>query len=63
MNPLDSTQRTKLLREVAGGERKMDSDVLARIALDEINELNKALENYNAKPLPTFVKKGSQVIE
>lgn len=41
---LDSTQRRKILREVASGERAVAYDVVARIALDEINELDKLLE-------------------
>lgn len=34
-----SSHRRKLLSEVANREREMESDVLARIALDEITEL------------------------
>lgn len=55
---LDSIQRRKILREVANGERAVAYDVVARIALDEINELDKALENANNPSLHnTFYKK------
>lgn len=43
---LDSNQRRKILREVASGERAVAYDVVARIALDEINELDKLLKDY-----------------
>lgn len=43
---LDSIQRISILRHVASGERKMEGDVVARIALDEINELNRLLKEY-----------------
>ena len=36
-NERASLQRMLLLKRVAASERKIDSDVLARIALDEIN--------------------------
>ena len=41
-----SSHRRKLLKECADGERKMESDVLARIALDEINELDDKLDKF-----------------
>lgn len=54
---LDSTQRRRLLAEVASGERAIAYDVVARIALDEINELDKLLTLAHAQLLP--IKKGS----
>ncbi len=40
-----STHRRKLLSECASGERSMESDVIARIALDEIDELDTRIES------------------
>jgi len=49
---LDNLQRITILRNVASGERKMEGDVVARIALDEINELNRLLEMYRTHVNP-----------
>jgi len=39
-------QRRKLLREWAANERKADSDIVARVALDEIEELDMKVLSY-----------------
>jgi hypothetical protein len=39
-------QRRKLLKEWASGERKADSDIVARVALDEIEELDLKVLSY-----------------
>ena len=38
--PMPKSQRRKLLKEWAARERQTESDVVARIALDEIEELD-----------------------
>jgi hypothetical protein len=40
---LDSNERRTILRHVASGERNVACDVVARIALDEVNELDRKL--------------------
>ena len=47
-----STHRRHLLHQVACREREMDSDVIARIALDEITELDNKLSNQLDKSIP-----------
>ena len=41
-----SSHRRLLLKQVASSEREMESDVIARIALDEIAELDDKLNNF-----------------
>jgi len=48
---LDSQERRAILKGVASGERNVACDVVARIALDEINELERLLKEYRSNPM------------
>lgn len=44
LDKMGSSHRRHILKEVASKERNVDSDVIARIALDEIDELEQKLD-------------------
>ncbi len=46
IDKMASTHRRKLLREAASGERVIASDIIARIALDEIEELDATINRF-----------------